>query len=85
MGKGEVLIWGLVIGAFVGFCSGVTVYSSIVRPPDPIVNLRPALDAVGEKCEKIAAERCMNITTPVVNVNVYDTPNLGRVKLAKGR
>jgi hypothetical protein len=44
------------------------------------IDLRSELHALEDRCSQLAAARCMNVTTPVLNVNVYDAPSLGRSK-----
>jgi hypothetical protein len=60
-----------------GFIIGCLTVFVLHRPPD----LAPQLRAVEEKCAQLAETRCMNVTTPVLNVTVYDTPNIGRAKV----
>lgn len=39
--------------------------------------------ALRDQVVRMASERCMSVNTPVLNVNVYDSPNLGTKKVAK--
>jgi hypothetical protein len=53
--------------------------------PDPIAvaiaDLVTRVHALDEKVTQLAASRCMTVNTPVLNVAVYDTPNLGVQKM----
>jgi hypothetical protein len=74
-----VMVLGLVLGVIL-----TRTLEPIFDPPKPTVIL-PKTDAVlarqladlQEQVTKMAASRCMSVNTPVLNVNVYDTPNLG--------
>lgn len=81
----ELSTTALVVMVFIaiGIVSG---YS--LRSADKAEDLAPklealtaAVDALSAKMDKIQAERCMNVTTKALHVSVYDTPNLGIVKV----
>ena len=76
---------GVVLMLFV--CIGM-VSGYAMRSTDKAEDLAPrlealvaAVDALSAKMDKIQAERCMNVTTKALHVSVYDTPNLGIVKV----
>jgi len=74
-----ILSVGVVIGATVMYHSKVPEAPPVAIPDKNKMVER--FDKLEERITQMAAARCMTVNTPILNVTVYDVPNLGKVKV----
>lgn len=76
----------LVVGIAVfggGFVAGrYTAHAEPEKAPQTL-GYESRFDALDERLNALAASRCMTVNTPVLNVSVYETPDLGKQKVRK--
>lgn len=78
-------VWAYILVFLAGMVCGAYVQDRMtrVRAEKTIMNIdfTTQLDRINEGIVQLASSRCMSVNTPVLNVNVYDTPNLGVKKV----
>jgi hypothetical protein len=80
--------WPIVISFTGALLLGIIIGATLMyraKLPEPTVpdknKMVERFDKLEERITQMASSRCMTVSTPVLNIQIYEVPNLGKVKV----